>query len=117
MIRDDKVKLVEQMHERFSATPHAVLAAYSGLTVNSVNELRRKVDGIGGNVADMTGKTQRAAGDIAAVMGRFLSMIPTLDGGREEERETRRQGLAQRDLCAQRSVDVGNHASATRHIS
>ena len=48
MIRTDKDKLIASMNERFNETPHAVLAAYSGLTANSVNELRRKVDSIGG---------------------------------------------------------------------
>jgi large subunit ribosomal protein L10 len=61
VIRDDKEKMVGLLHERFSGAPHAVLAGYRGLTVNSSNELRRKVDRIGGRYMVIKNRLARRA--------------------------------------------------------
>ena len=48
MIRQDKVKFVEEMNATFQGSPHLILASFSGMTVNQATELRRKIDEIGG---------------------------------------------------------------------
>lgn len=48
MKRTQKVELVERMSEAFRATPHVVLATFSGLSVNQASELRSKVRAAGG---------------------------------------------------------------------
>ena len=48
MIRADKIDRVEEMKREFAATPHVILATFSGLTVNQATELRTKVRSAGG---------------------------------------------------------------------
>ncbi len=47
MIRAEKVEFIKQLNESFSGRPHLVLAQYSGLTVNQVNDLRAKLGEVG----------------------------------------------------------------------
>ena len=49
MNREQKQAAVQKMNEGFQKNPNLVLASFSGLTVNQVNSLRRKVDEIGGH--------------------------------------------------------------------
>jgi large subunit ribosomal protein L10 len=67
VIREDKAKLVAQMQAQFRDAPHAVLAGYSGLTVNSANELRRKIDQIGGRYTVIKNRLARRAAAGTAV--------------------------------------------------
>jgi len=46
--RAEKTAAVERMNAEFQKTPHVILASFRGLTVNQANELRRKVDSVGG---------------------------------------------------------------------
>lgn len=48
MNRAEKTAAVERMNADFQKTPHVILASFRGLSVNQANELRRKVDGVGG---------------------------------------------------------------------
>ncbi len=50
MNRTDKVQLVEKMNETFAATPHLILTAFSGLTVNQATDLRSRVRKAGGEI-------------------------------------------------------------------
>jgi large subunit ribosomal protein L10 len=47
--RSEKVKFVEELTESFGTTPHVVLASFRGLTVNQVNDLRRRIGFAGGS--------------------------------------------------------------------
>ena len=40
MDRAEKTATVERLAESFKATPHFILTAFSGLTVNQANDLR-----------------------------------------------------------------------------
>jgi len=46
--RAEKIAAVERMHADFQKAPHAILAGFRGLSVNQANELRRKLDSVGG---------------------------------------------------------------------
>jgi large subunit ribosomal protein L10 len=46
--RAEKTAAVERMNADFQSTPHVILASFRGLSVNQANELRRKVDSVGG---------------------------------------------------------------------
>jgi len=67
VIREDKVKMVEDLRERFGATPHAILAGYRGLSANSANELRRKIDGVGGRYLVIKNRLARRAAESTPV--------------------------------------------------
>lgn len=43
MNRSDKQALIENLHEEFGSSPHAILVDFRGLTVPAVTEFRRKV--------------------------------------------------------------------------
>jgi large subunit ribosomal protein L10 len=47
--RAEKIATVERLAESFKATPHFILAAFSGLTVNQANDLRARVREAGGS--------------------------------------------------------------------
>lgn len=43
MNRSEKQQVVEELHEEFGASPHAILVDFRGLSVPAVTEFRRKV--------------------------------------------------------------------------
>ena len=61
MIRSEKVTVVESMGQAFAKTPHVVLAAFSGLKVNQVNELRSKVREAGGSYSVIKNRLAKRA--------------------------------------------------------
>ena len=74
MNRQEKEALVESMNETFKASPHMILATFSGLTVNQANELRRKISVAGGRYSVIKNRlAKRAAHGTAAelLMERF----------------------------------------------
>jgi large subunit ribosomal protein L10 len=46
--RDDKIATVQLMRETFERFPHIIVTTFRGLSVNSSNELRRRIGGAGG---------------------------------------------------------------------
>ena len=61
MIRSEKVTVVESMQQAFAKTPHVVLATFSGLKVNQVNELRSKVREAGGSYSVIKNRLAKRA--------------------------------------------------------
>ncbi|ANM28579.1 hypothetical protein ABI59_01550 [Acidobacteria bacterium Mor1] len=61
MLRAEKVKHVEALNESFSQTPHVILASFTKLTVNEVNELRRKVREAGGTYQVLQNRLSKRA--------------------------------------------------------
>lgn len=59
MIRQDKTKVVAELQATFANSPHAVLASFSGLKANQANELRRKLDAVGGKYAVIKNRLAR----------------------------------------------------------
>lgn len=49
MNRQEKVASVEFIRDAMNASPHVILASFSGLSVNEATELRRRVRASGGN--------------------------------------------------------------------
>ncbi len=61
MFRAEKVKHVEALNQAFSETPHVILASFSKLTVNEVNELRGKVRAAGGTYQVLQNRLSKRA--------------------------------------------------------
>ena len=49
MIRAEKIAFVERLNRKLEASPHVILAGFRGLSVNQANDLRRKVEQVGGS--------------------------------------------------------------------
>src|SRR5512132_3426861 len=47
MNRTEKQQLIDELHQEFEASPHAVLVDFRGLSVPAVTEFRRKVKATG----------------------------------------------------------------------
>lgn len=47
MNRDDKVQVVEELHDRFAAAPFLILTGYKGSTVAQMDALRRACEPVG----------------------------------------------------------------------
>ena len=61
MNRAEKVAVVEQLTRDFSETPHIIVTGFNGLTVNQANELRRKIDEVGGSYRVVQNRLARRA--------------------------------------------------------
>jgi len=75
VIRADKTAAVERMNADFQKTPHVILASFRGLSVNQANELRRKVDSVGGRYRVIKNRLAKraAAGTSAEPLTDLLS--------------------------------------------
>jgi len=47
--RAEKTAFVEQLNQKLGASPHVILAGFRGLSVNQANELRRRIEQVGGS--------------------------------------------------------------------
>ncbi len=76
MIRSDKVKLVDEMNQALSKTPHVILTSFSGLSVNQSTEMRAKVREAGGSYTVIKNRlAKRAAAGTA-----LEPLVPMLTG-------------------------------------
>ncbi len=76
MIRSDKVKLVDEMAQAFSKTPHVILTSFGGLSVNQSTELRAKMREAGGTYTVIKNRlAMRAAAGTA-----LEPLVPQLTG-------------------------------------
>ncbi len=76
MIRSDKVKLVDEMAQAFSKTPHVILTSFNGLSVNQATELRAKVREAGGTYTVIKNRLAKRA----AVGTALEPLLPSLTG-------------------------------------
>ncbi len=76
MIRSDKVKLVDEMTQALSKTPHVILTSFSGLSVNQSTEMRAKVREAGGTYTVIKNRLAKRA----AVGTALEPLVPMLTG-------------------------------------
>jgi len=67
--RAEKVQFVEEMNQIFAGTPHLILTAFSGLTVNQANDLRSRIRKAGGEMRVIKNRLAKlAAADTPAAV-------------------------------------------------
>lgn len=81
--KDEKEKIIQDLHEKFSKAKLAVLAEYAGLQVEALREIRNKLRGVGGEFkvvkntlakralsgTSLTGIEHHFQGPIAVIIG------------------------------------------------
>lgn len=61
MNRQEKVRLVSEMAERFRRSPHLIVTQFQGLTANQAVELRRRIRAAGGSTYVIKNRLARRA--------------------------------------------------------
>jgi large subunit ribosomal protein L10 len=67
--RTEKQALVEKLTGTFGESPHAILARYSGLTVNQASDLRRRIRRAGGGYRVVKNRLARRAATATPIEG------------------------------------------------